>query len=186
MSPLTELKDEELLALSVGNPGAFGVLYDRHEPALRRKVRHMMGDREEVEDILQDTFTKIYLNANKFKKVEGASFKSWMYKILINVTFTQYKKLHKTDANVDILDDELREVIPDTSIPDLKTLEMRDYVASVLTAIPDKMADALTAHFIHDKPEAQIAEEQGLTLGAVKTRIHRAKQAFRDASKKLE
>src|SRR5437867_814349 len=67
--------DEEILARSVRNPSIFAALVDRYEAAFLRKARHIIGNREEVIDIVQDTFTKIYLNANKFKVQEGASFK---------------------------------------------------------------------------------------------------------------
>lgn len=174
------MSDEELLAQSVLNPALFSELFDRYEAAFRRKVTHILGQKPEVDDIIQDTFTKIYLNANRFKKVEGASFKSWAYKILVNVTFTQYRKLQKRGGTVDILDDELREIIADTSIPDMKSRELVDEVATTLASLPEKMSDALRQHFLEDKTEQVIADESGVSLGAIKTRIHRAKQAFRD------
>lgn len=180
-----DLSDEELLAASVKNPALFSVIFDRYESALRRKAIHILGDKPEVDDIVQDTFTKIYLNANRFKKIEGASFKSWAYRILINVTFTQYRKLQKKEGTVDILDDELREVIADTSIPDMKSREVVDAVATTLASLPDKFSSALRKHFIDDKPEQEIADEEGVSLGAIKTRIHRAKEAYREAESKL-
>lgn len=177
--------DEEILALSVGDPRLFSIIFDRHEEAFRRKVRRIIGDRPEVEDVLQETFVKIYLNAGRFRKIPGASFTSWAYKILLNVTFTQYKKLDKRKGDIDILKEELREVIPDASMPDLASKELRDYVATVVASLPENLGRALTEHFINDKPQEQIAREEGVSIGAIKTRIHRAKEAFREAASKV-
>ncbi|MFA6006682.1 MAG: RNA polymerase sigma factor [Candidatus Paceibacterota bacterium] len=177
--------DEEILALSVANPRLFSIIFDRHEEKFRRKVKRILGDRPEVEDVLQETFVKIYLNAGKFKKIPGASFTSWAYKILINVTFTQYKKLDKRKGDVDILKDELREVLPDKSMPDLASKELKDYVESIVATLPDNLGHALTEHFINDKPQEQIAREEGVSVGAIKTRIHRAKEAFREQASKV-
>src|ERR1051326_7019238 len=48
----------------------------------------IIRDREESQDIVQEAFTKIYLNAKKFKKQEGAQFSSWGYRILINTALS--------------------------------------------------------------------------------------------------
>jgi len=177
--------DEEILALSVTNPRLFSIIFDRHEEKFRRKVKRILGDRSEVEDVLQETFVKIYLNAGKFKKIPGASFTSWAYKILLNVTFTQYKKLDKRKGDVDILKDELREVLPDKSMPDLASKELEEYVESIIKTLPENFGHALAEHFIKDKPQEQIAREEGVSIGAIKTRIHRAKEAFRERASKV-
>ncbi|MEK7179150.1 MAG: sigma factor [Patescibacteria group bacterium] len=77
-----EKRDEEVLFLSVKKPAVFEVLIKRYQDPFRNKVRGIIGDREEVNDIVQETFVKIYLNAARFQVQEGASFKSWGYKIL--------------------------------------------------------------------------------------------------------
>ena len=90
-----ELKDEEILALSIKRPELFSKLVDKYQDAFLRKAKRVLGDRSEVEDVVQETFTKIYLYSSKFQTQEGASFSSWAYKILMNTTFTQYQKLKK-------------------------------------------------------------------------------------------
>jgi DNA-directed RNA polymerase specialized sigma24 family protein len=51
---------------------------------------------EEAEDIVQEAFTKIYINAAKFKKQEGAQFSSWGYRILINTALTTTPKKRRS------------------------------------------------------------------------------------------
>jgi len=85
---IDERSDEELLALSIKKPEVFGILLDRYQNAFLRKSQSVVFSREEAEDIVQETFTKIYTNAHRFEVVPGASFKSWGYRILLNTSFT--------------------------------------------------------------------------------------------------
>ena len=56
---------------------------------------------------------------------------------------------------------------------------MSDYVVSILSEIPEHLSRILSKHFIEGKPQKDIAKEEGISVGAVKTRVHRAKEAFR-------
>ena len=175
-------KDEEILALSVKNPSFFAIIVERYEEAFLRKSRSIIGDREEINDIVQETFTKIYLNAERFYPVPGASFKSWAYKILINVTFTWYGKLKKDREAVFRLDPELDEVLPDKkAFAEFEKETTRDYVVSVLVRLPDTFAKALKDYFIEGKSQKEMAEEEGVSVEAIKTRVCRAKKEFRKA-----
>src|SRR3989344_3515123 len=98
-------RDEEILYASVKRPRFFEVLVDRYTDPFHNKVRGIIGNREEVDDIVQEAFVKIYLNARRFKVQEGASFKSWAYKILINTCLTKAKKLGKERGRTAFDDD---------------------------------------------------------------------------------
>ena len=63
----SQQSDEEILALSVKYPDAFSALLDRYQEAFLRKAFTVVRSREDAEDIFQDAFTKIYLNAARFK-----------------------------------------------------------------------------------------------------------------------
>lgn len=175
----TELRDEVILAASINNPKHYELLVDRYQAAFTRNARKVLGDREEVHDAVQETFTKIYMNAHKFEKVEGAKFSSWAYKILFNTTFTYYKKLKKVDGANVALDDEIWALMPDTTMSDLEKRELRDLVASGLSRMPESLARILSMHFLEDLPQKEIAKREGITISAVKTRIHRAKKEFK-------
>lgn len=179
-------KDEEVLAFSVKDPNAFKIIVERYEKAFLRKARSIIGYREDAYDIVQETFTKIYLNAHRFKTVEGASFKSWGYKILINVTFTWYAKLKKERDNVFRLDPELDDILEDPkSMGILEKEGIRDYVVSILASMPDNFSEALRKFFIEEKSQKEIADEEGISVEAIKTRIHRAKKEFMKKSLEL-
>lgn len=176
------LSDEEVLALSLRDPERFEALLDRYQDAFVRKARSIIHDEAEADDIVQEAFTKIYLNAKRFKKVEGATFKSWGYRILINTALTHYKKRKRDRGATVSLDPEFYESLPDT-LNEAELRETGDLIARSFAKIPEHMAKALASHFLENYSQAEIAKREGASVGAVKTRIHRAKEAFRKVTK---
>lgn len=170
--------DEELLVLSQSKPAVFAELVHRYEAAFLRKAERILGDRDAATDAVQEAFTKIYLYASRFKKQEGASFSSWAYRIVINTALTSYQKRKRHRATTVELDPEIYEMLPD-GIDTAGERELKDEVASVLSRMPAPLARALTVHFLEEKPHAEAASSLGLTEGAVKTRVHRAKKEFK-------
>lgn len=171
--------DEELLALSVSQPSLFALLVRKYEEPFLRKARGIVRDEEEAIDVVQEAFTKIYLNAAKFKKQEGAQFSSWAYRIVINTALTHYARRKRKSGGEVALDDEIWALIPDRNLRQFEKKELEDLIASVLTRMPEPMSRALSAFFIDGKSQEEIADAEGLSVGAIKTRVHRAKKEFR-------
>lgn len=179
LSDEREMPDEEVLALSLKHPSLFAMLVRKYEAPFLRKAMGIIKDAQEAEDIVQEAFTKIYLNAGKFKKQEGAQFSSWGYRIVVNTALTHYAKKKKSREREVELDEEIWALIPDRNLKQFEKKELSDLVASVLVRMPEPLAKALSGFFIEGKRHEEIAAEQGLTVGAVKTRVHRAKQEFK-------
>ncbi len=171
--------DEELLALSVAHPSLFALLVRKYEDAFLRKAISIVREQEEAEDVVQEAFTKIYMNAGKFKKQEGAQFSSWGYRILINTALTHYAKRKRRSGGEVGLDEEIWALIPDKNLRQFEKKELQDLVASVLSRMPEPMARSLSYFFIEGKTQEEIARKEGLSVGAVKTRVHRAKAEFK-------
>ncbi len=177
--------DEDLLAASVTHPSLFALIVRKYEAPFMRKALGIVREREAAEDVVQEAFTKIYMNAGRFEKQEGASFSSWGYKILINTALTQYAKRKRRGEHVAELDEEIWALIPDKQLRQFEKQELQDLVASVLSRMPDVMARALSAFFIEGKTQEEMARAEGLSVGAIKTRVHRAKKEFRKVSETL-
>ncbi len=177
----SESSDEEILALSVENSDLFEILVDRYEEAFLRKARQIITvDPEMARDIVQETFVKIYLNAGKFRVQEGATFSSWGYKILINHCFTKYKKLKNEMKFVHDLDPEIAELVPSKAESELfeKKLD-RDYMLSMISRLPVILGRVLKLYAVDDQPQKEIAKTLGISLGAVRARVHRAKKELK-------
>lgn len=173
--------DEELLSYSQERPAVFGVLVDRYQDAFLRKAKYVLQNQEEAEDAVQEALVKIFAKAHTFRVMEGASFKSWAYKILLNQCFTAYGKMKKDRAMLARLDREIAELIPDrAALIEQERKLTSDYVLSLLSQIPDRLSEALKLHFVQDKPAREIANTLGISENAVRTRIHRAKRVLKE------
>lgn len=173
-----EYTDEELLTASISHPSLFALLVRKYEDAFLRKALSIVREREEAEDIVQEAFTKIYMNAAKFKKQDGAQFSSWGYRILINTALTHYQKRKRRGEHTAELDEEIWALIPDKNLRQFEKKEFVDEVASVLSRMPKPLARALGMFFLEGKTQEEMAKEEGVSVGAIKTRVHRAKKEF--------
>ncbi len=180
MDDLKDVPDHEILALSRKKPDLFGVLVDRYEDAFLRKAKSILFSPEDAEEVVQDCFTRIYLYADKFRPQEGATFSSWAYAILTRLCFTRYQKLKRQRSVTQDLDPELYERIRDPQ-EFVEDLSIRSEVLGALSRIPEAGARILRLQFIDGKTQEEIAEQEGLSISAVKTRVHRAKKEFKKA-----
>ena len=178
-----DLSDEDILRISLKNPEVFKTLLDRYQKLFLRKASSIILSKVDAEDIVQETFTKIYLNAGKFKKQDGASFKSWGYKILINTSLSHYARLKKTRGYLQRLEETIYRTIEDPETKDaLAKKEMTDYIARIMTELPKSLSRVLHLHILEGVPQKEIADIENISTGAVKTRIYRAKKEFRKIS----
>jgi RNA polymerase sigma-70 factor (ECF subfamily) len=173
----SEMSDDEVLARSVAVPSLFGILVNRYQDALLRRAQSIVRDPLEAEDIVQEVFTKVYLNARRYRPQPGATVRSWLYKILMNTTFSHYQRLKKKGALREELDPEVFEALRDPR--DMSREEiMRDYVASVFSRMPTHLARVLRLHLVEEYSQKEIADMEGASVSAIKTRVYRAKREF--------
>jgi RNA polymerase sigma-70 factor, ECF subfamily len=178
---LAALSDAEVLARVTREPELFALLVRRYEAPFLRRARTILHSPEDAEEVVQDTFTKIYLYANKYSPQAGATFSSWGYTILNRVAYTKYaaKKRHWSETVE--LEPEHYESLPDARAEFLEDLSIRDEVIAALATLPETAAKILRLQFIEGKSQEEIAASEDLSIPAVKTRIHRAKKLFKKA-----
>lgn len=181
-SDLTDTNDEALLAESLVDPEAFAVLVRRYQEPFKRKARTVLWSEEDVEDVVQDTFLRIYTAAPRFRKVEGASVRAWGYRILMNTAFTRYAKRRRELGYMVELAPEEFEALGTDAAQEALEYELSEYVIRVLSSMPESMARVLRLQFLEDLSQLEIAERLGLSTAAVKARVHRAKAVFRAQS----
>ncbi|MCA9360908.1 RNA polymerase sigma factor [Candidatus Nomurabacteria bacterium] len=180
-----EWEDERILAESQNSPWLFAILVKRYEAPFMRKVRSIVHNPLDAEEVVQDTFTKIYVNADKYEPQSGAKFSSWAYRILINTAFTRYQKLVKNSERFASMDPEYEQHYSDWTLHSGLN-QRKDGIERVLAELPGHFAVVLRLHYLERWSHQDIADETGEQVGAVKARIHRAKAAFRKRAKGKE
>lgn len=179
----TEMTDEALLKAALKSPSAFEALVARYQREFLDRAFFVVKSRDEAEDVVQDTFVRIYRFAPRFKASHG-SFKAWAITILMNVARTRYQKQAKQWGRQATLEPEHYESLAAPSEEEAKLA--RDTIERALKRIPEDTAGVLRLAFIEELSYAEIAEREGVTQGAIKTRIHRAKKVLRKAVDELD
>jgi len=174
--------DEEVLTLAIKDPRQFRFIVERYESAFLCKAKTILGDREEVADAVVETFTKIYFHAAKFKPVPGASFRSWAYRILVNTAISYYNRLKLRSGDLFFADFDPDLVADARATQKFEQFEWRDLVISYFHRLPAATVRILKQFFLEDRTQLEISRLEGISVAAVKTRLHRAKKNFRHLS----
>lgn len=175
------LSDETILGRVQSEPWLFTVLLERYQTAFLRKTKTIIYNEQDAEEVVQDAFTKIYMNAHRFEVREGAKFSSWAYTILINTALTRYQKCVKEGKRTVLLESEYLDLMGEMKEHSGFNHD-KDAIERILDRIPGHFARVLRLHYLEHWSHKDIADETGETVGAVKARIHRAKAEFRKAS----
>lgn len=172
------LSDIELLQRSQNQPWLFAELVDRYQAPFLRKAMSILHHEPDAEEVVQDAFVKIYQNADRFTPQAGAKFSSWAYRIVVNTACTRYQQNRRQHERTVLVAPELEALLP-AGAEGQVVEEDKDAIRRVLDKLPEHFASVLRKHYLERWSQADIARETGEQIGTVKTRIHRAKAAFR-------
>jgi RNA polymerase sigma-70 factor (ECF subfamily) len=174
---LNALTDEELLRRSTKAPSAFEVLVTRYQRHFLERAGYVVKSRDEAEDVVQDTFVRIYRFAPRFDGETG-TFRAWAMTILMNVARTRYQKQATQRGRLAPLTPDHYESLAAPSTKDAALA--KDTIERAMAGAPEDVALILKLAYIDELPYEQIAEQLAVTVGAVKTRVHRAKKHLRE------
>lgn len=179
-SPYKQDSDETLLARSVTEPGCFAQIVARYQDAFFRKGRGIIRDPEKLADAVQDTFVKIYLHAAKFKGQGSATgFRPWAYKIFLNTCFSAYKKEKREREFLATLDPELLTLAPDEKVLSAESRWAWDDLLVLVSRLPLLLRRVALLHLVEGRTQAEVAKIEGVAVGTVRTRLHRARRTLR-------
>lgn len=171
------MSDEQLLAASTTRPELFSELVGRYEKLFLNRITRMLGNKDEAEDIVQETFVKIYIQAKRFEDRGENSFRSWAYTVLIRTALSYVRKLKRERLATVHLDPEMAEALADTT-DRFSLYVLRDEIISVLSRLPVTASRLLSMRFLEGLTYQEIAAQEGLSEGAVRTRLSRARREF--------
>ncbi len=178
-TPGAAIPDEIVLEASQERPAIFALLVDRYQPPFLRLAMRVVRRREEAEDVVQEAFVKIYRYAKRFQKGENRKFSSWAYKIVLNTAITHYHKSRRRELEfpegVEPALDESHAAFRDL----VADRETEAVIRQVLEEMPEDLRGLLSAYYLKDKSYRTIADAEGLTIGALKMKLFRARKLFK-------
>ncbi len=176
--------DEELVRLVLGgNRECFAALVDRYKRGITNFIGASVHASADVADLGQETFLRAYAHLGTFNPSLG-KFSTWLYHIARNVVRTYLAKSQRRPATQELGDDRtLEEALLDPSHdadPSLGVLraEAESDVRAALAALPERTRAVLSLRYYDNMEYQAIAQTMGLSLGNVKTLIHRGKLAL--------
>ena len=178
-SPLLRLQsDERLIALvRRGNHGAFEVLVGRYQSRLLSFCRHMLGSREDAEDVLQEVFAAAFNAILADDRPINA--RPWLYRIARNRSLNHLRR--QQPIGVDSMDVHLAENGTSTADKVHKREEFRELIADVQD-LPETQRTALLLREIDALSYEQIAEAMETTIPSVKSLLVRARVSLAEAA----
>jgi len=166
--------DRELVRLVLdGDDEAFEHLFDRYRDAIRRLfVQRLGGEADDADDLLQETFIKVYLNLHRYD--DGYTFGQWLYTIARN-TFIDFSRKRQSDLSID---ERFSSPAATTPTPEESIInsQQRTQIERYLDALPEQYKQLFRLRFMDEYSYEEIAEKLHLPMGTVKTQIHRARE----------
>jgi RNA polymerase sigma-70 factor (ECF subfamily) len=183
---LAESLDEDAIVrgLRTGDRQAWTALYDAYSERVWRYVARLLGaDSAAVADVVQETFIAAARSARNFDPSRGTLW-AWLTGIAHNHVSLFWKQISRQERLRALAESngglpEWERLAADPSV-DLEQEELVDVIRAVLATLPSDYAVVLTAKYIEDLTVAEIQDLQGGTSEAVRSRLHRARAAFRD------
>jgi RNA polymerase sigma-70 factor (ECF subfamily) len=164
-----------------GDNRAFEHLFDRYDGSLHQiYLARTGGNGDDTNDLIQEIFVKAYLNLASYDP--RYAFGQWIYTIARN-TFIDYVRKRRDDLSIDGTRGEYtRQPVSLSPNPEEKIIhaEQRVQLEEYLAMMPDKYRRLIELRFFKDLSYEEIAQQLGLPLGTVKTRIHRARTQLCD------
>lgn len=187
--PKMALSDEELWAAFVGGEdSAYTLLYYRHGDRLFSYLRLLISngkERENVDDIFQETWVRVFKGKDKFVENGPGSFSGWLFRIAHNIAISQIRRPKHVTSFRDLSPES--SVFRTASVPAYDPMsdersveEILKVLHRVVTQLPMSLKEVyILSEFEHLNVD-QVAEASGISKGNVKVRLFRARQIVRE------
>jgi len=172
-SQLAEVdSDQDVISrVMTGDRDAFAMLIGRYSDPLYRHALGMTGSPDVAEDILQTSFIKAY---HHLGEVRGR-FDAWLFRIVANGCKDWLKNIRRTHLSYDEDDQPSGYATPDE---DLDRTELRTDLDEALAQLAPSLREAFIMKHVEGRSYEEMADLLGTTVGALKMRVHRAREAL--------
>lgn len=196
---MPELDDELMQRFQKGDESAFNLLVRRHQKPLINFIARYTGDKDNAEDLAQETFIRMFRAANRYKPGR-AQFKTWMYFIAKNLCKNEIRNRGRREryhvnnvvSNDNAIDGNAEEIDLIVSAPAdaafqpevaLERKELRNTIQKAISELPDQYRLPLVLRDIQGLSYDEIGNILELRSGTTKSRINRARLMLKDKLK---
>jgi len=158
-----------------GNTSAFSTLVDQYKDLVFSLALRMMKNKEEAEEVAQDTFIKVYKSLSKFKG--DSKFSTWIYRVAYNTCLDRLKKNKRQQQTVTI--DEYTEnqvKTLDNAYDQLERKEREQAIQNCLRLLPSEDGFLITLYYFEEQSLEEISKVIGLKPNNVKVKLFRARK----------
>jgi len=187
--PYNSLEDEDLIEkFQQGDIKAFNEIVRRYKDPLLNFVYRFLGNRTESEDIVQETFLRVFRNKHAYRKV--AKFSTWIYTIAGNLAKTELRKRKKRNlfSISDIGYEDKDYEISDESLSPEKTVNSNMYdeiIQKEIQNLSPKFREVIILRDIQELSYEEISKIIKIPIGTVKSRVNRARLRLQERLKFL-
>ena len=177
-------------AVLSGDDTAFDILVEKYKKSVHAIVWRKIGDFHYAEEITQDTFLLAYQNLSKLRN--PSQFPRWLY-VIANRLCLKWLRKQKPEKQLQSLEDTPMEDVAEVAYAnyaseqrETEATEHRfEIVKKLLEKLPDGERTVVTLHYLGEMTTQEISEFLGVSVEAVKTRLHRARKRLREEEELL-
>lgn len=179
------VNDEELVKrVKSGDIDAFEDIIAKYEKRVFSLIYNVLKNENEIEDVAQEVFVKVYKNIGKFQG--NSSLYTWIYRITTNLCFDYIKKRKEViyvDEKLQLDDSEVEFQLPsDEKLQDelYEEKELKEKLQKAISKLPDKQQMMIILRDIKGLSYEEISEVLEMKLGTVKSQINRARLKLKE------
>jgi RNA polymerase sigma-70 factor, ECF subfamily len=186
--------DEQLVIAEAqcGSEDAFTTLYKKHFPYVKAVGRSMLRTND-LDDLCQETFLLAFTRIRSFHG--NSNFRTWVTRIAMNQCLMILRRNRQLSNGASQLvqlendtasDDLLEQCIFVTEDRNLRSFAARFDLPKMLNLIKPEQRRILEMAYLEDLPDQEIADQLGITLASVKSKLHHAKKRIRETQKRVQ
>ncbi|RKX20403.1 MAG: RNA polymerase subunit sigma-24 [Candidatus Zixiibacteriota bacterium] len=165
-------------AVQNGNMVAFNELVDRYKDRLLNVIGRMVSSSEEAEDIVQETFIRVYQHRQSFNFQHCLS--TWIYTIGLNLGRNELRKRKKfKHYDINEMQGNEAEFAVEMKVP----TRLPEILNHAVSSLPEKYRTAFMLRDVQELPYEEVAKILDIPLGTVKSRVNRARLMLRNKLK---
>lgn len=196
-SSLTETKliepitDAELVqAVLAGEETAFDLIFERHRRFVVHLVSRFFNRRDLIEELVQQSFTKIYFSLKDYRGEQQNSFSAWISRLTVNVCYDELRRRQRRPENLfaELSNEDteyVESIVEKNCLNNEKIFADKDLAEKMLSGLDAKDRLALTLYHAEELSIAEVAKMVGWTESNVKTRLMRTRNYLRNLFDRL-